>query len=202
MPIPLFAASLQVFLSPIWLISLGVLAGVIVLLLLWGLLAIVSRSAAMAVPRIVSEGVLQWVSFVVLGFVVVAVVATYWMPHQEVFSSLKRIGAVADQKLSFEIPSGAVDHKVEVAFRSDELTDFEFAADQELLIDQETGRALKHPLVTVKGKGTPYKWEKKSSPFLAPFEGTISELFVTNPGQQAAKLEITTKTAVLNPPDF
>ena len=72
---PLFAVSLDTFLMPVWLLSVGVSAGFVVLLILWGLLWLVSRRAAAGVWSVVKEGILVWVTYIVLALLALTILA-------------------------------------------------------------------------------------------------------------------------------
>ena len=97
--------NLTVWLTPIWVLSLGVTAAAALLLVVYGILWLVSRRTAEAAFRLVRESVLQWVSYVVLAFVGLSLLAAPAMPVKQVLHSLKRLPAVGPTSITAPGPS-------------------------------------------------------------------------------------------------
>jgi ABC-type transport system involved in multi-copper enzyme maturation permease subunit len=179
------------------LLSLGVTAGAIILLVLYGILWLVSRSTADSVSRLVKESILQWVSYLVVVFVIVAVAGTYFMPWRPVQHSLARLAHVGTFSDSVEIPANTDDLKVPVSFDSDELQRYSFTSEQDLIIGTEPGKAFSKPLILVDG-GEAYTWTP-SSKRTRSFEGKVAELYVTNQSDVPTKLDFQFTTDVPHP---
>jgi ABC-type transport system involved in multi-copper enzyme maturation permease subunit len=175
-------------------------AAAVVLLVLFGILWLASRSTAVATARLVKESVLQWISYVVLAFVIFAVVGTWFMPWRQVGHSLRRLPNVGTQTLSLEIPKQTDDFEVDVSFVSDELQRYSFAGDQDVVIGVVKGLAYSDPLVLVEGSDppTPYSWTP-SSKRKRMFEGEVSRLYVTNQSDVPTELTIEIVTDVPHP---
>jgi ABC-type transport system involved in multi-copper enzyme maturation permease subunit len=171
----------QIWLTPVWILSLGMTAGAVVLAILFGIFWLISRSNAEATARLVKESILQWISYIVLVFVVFAVVGTWFMPWRQVLHSLRRLPEVGTQTMTVEVPARTDDLKVPINFISDELQRYSFASKQDLIIGVDEGRAYSDPLVLVEGSDppTPYSWTP-SSKRKRMFEGEVTELYVTN----------------------
>jgi ABC-type transport system involved in multi-copper enzyme maturation permease subunit len=192
--------NINIWLTPIWILSLGVTLGTVVLLLLYGVLWLVSRPTAAATARLLKESVLQWISYVVAALVIFAVLATWFMPWRQVKHSLGRLPNVGTQEIAVDIPPRTDDLEVAVDFESDELQKYSFASSQDLVIGVETGRAYSDPLILVEGGDppTPYAWTPSSKRGRL-FEGRVTKLYVTNQSDAPTKLTIQVTTDVPHP---
>lgn len=189
--------NINIWLTPVWLLSLGFAAGAIVLLVLYGVLWLVSRRAAEATGRLVRESILQWITYIVMIFVAVAVLGTYFMPWQPVLHSLQRLPHVGEWSTTVEVPAKTDDFEVPVDFIADELQSYSFTSDQDLIVGVEPKLAYSNPLILVEGS-EPYVWNP-SSKFERHFENQVSKLFVTNESDSPAKLTISVVTDVPYP---
>jgi len=181
--------NLAIWLTPIWVLSLGVTAAAALMLLLYGIVWLVSRRTAEAALRLVRESVLQWISYVVLAFVGFSLLAAPVMPARQVLNSLKRLPVVGSSTVKVSIPAHTDDLEVPVQFESDELRSYSFAGDQDLVIGLEPGKAYSNPLILVEG-GEAYEWSP-SSKAQRLFSGPVAKVFVTN--QSDAPTELTVK---------
>jgi ABC-type transport system involved in multi-copper enzyme maturation permease subunit len=170
--------NLSIWLTPIWILSLGVAAGAVILVVLYGLLWIVSRPAAEAALRIVRESVLQWVSYVVGALVMFAILVTPIMPWRDVVHSLGRLAYVGPSEATVEVPARTDDFEVEVRFEADELQSYSLTSEQDIVVGVEKGKAYSDPLLLVEG-GESYGWTPSSKRGRL-FEGRIEKLYVTN----------------------
>lgn len=187
----------NIWLTPIWILSLGFTAGAIVLLLLYGILWLVARPAADAAARLVKESILQWISYIVMAFVMFAVLGTYFMPWRQVTHSLARLPHVGQREVSVEVPAQKDDLEVAVNFEADELQKYSFTSEQDLVVGVEPGKAYSKPLIIVEG-GEPYVWNP-SSKTQRHFEGNVNRLFVTNQSDAPTTLTIQYATDVPHP---
>lgn len=187
----------HIWLTPIWILSLGVTAGALILALLYGILWLVSRPAADAALRLVKESVLQWISYIVAVFVMVTVLGTYFMPWQQIVHSLQRLPRVGTFELSVDVPAGTDDQEVAVDFESDELQEYTFTSEHDLVIGIEPGKAYSKPLIQIEG-GVTYVWNPTSK-IGRHFEGHVSKLFVTNTGDLPTTLAVRYVTDVPHP---
>jgi ABC-type transport system involved in multi-copper enzyme maturation permease subunit len=187
----------HIWLTPIWILSLGVTAGALVLLVLYAILWLVSRSTAEAALRLVKESILQWISYIVAVLVMVTVLGTYFMPWQQVVHSLKRLPHVGPFELSVNVPAQTEDQEVFIDFQADELRGYTFTSEQDLVIGVEPGKAYSKPLIQVEG-GVPYVWNPTSK-VGRHFEGHVTKLFVTNESSAETALGIEYVTDVPHP---
>jgi ABC-type transport system involved in multi-copper enzyme maturation permease subunit len=187
----------HVWLTPVWILSLGITAGALILLLLYGLLWLVSRSAANVILRLVKESILQWITYAVGAFAVFAVLGFYFMPWRQVEHSLPRLLKVGSQQVSVEIPAETDDMEVDVDFEADELQEYRFSSEQDLVVGVEKGKAYSAPLIQVEGS-VPYTWDP-SSKRERHFKDHVSKFYVTNQSNVPTTLTIQYRTDVPHP---
>src|SRR2546429_144578 len=106
---------LIIWLTPVWVLSLGILAGIIVVLLLYGVLWLASRRAAGTMARGVRESVLGWISYVVLIFSAFALVAAPLMPVRQVAHSIRRMRHVGVKEMTQKIPAHTDDYEAPIS---------------------------------------------------------------------------------------
>ncbi len=172
--------NLSWWLTPVWMISVGVTCGAALLLVLYGLLWLVSRRGAAAVLRSLGEGVLQYISYIVLVYVVLAVLipAAGIVKTASLVESLRRIPYVGPVRGAVEIPAHAVDKEVAVHFLADELQSYAFDSQQDLLISTEPGKSFSAPLAELAGRET-YEWRPGGTKPRG-FDGMVEKFYVTN----------------------
>jgi ABC-type transport system involved in multi-copper enzyme maturation permease subunit len=193
----LLLGNLLLWLTPIWMISVGVTIGIIVLAVLYGGLWLGSRNAAGAVPRVVREGVLLPISYLALAMAAFCVLGIPTMPAGSVVASLERLPAVGTEHWEKSIPAHAEDVEIPVDFRADELQRYSFTSGQDVFVNTEPGKAYDRPTILVEGN-EPYSWTPSSSrPRL--FDGTITKLYVTNQSDAPTNLAIDVTTDVPMP---
>src|SRR3954469_14187 len=186
--------NLTIWITPIWLLSLGATAAAIVLLVAFGVTWLVSRRTAEAALRLVRESILQPITYVVLVLVALSLLAAPIMPTRQVFNSLKRLSAVGPYSTKVSIPARTDDREVPVNFEADELQSYSFAADQDVIVDVEKGKAYASPLILVEG-GEAYNWSP-SSKRQRLFSGSVDKLYVTNQSDAPTELTINVHTDV------
>ncbi len=186
--------NLTIWLTPLWVVSLGVAAAAVVLLVLFGLTWLVSRRTAEAALRLERESILQWISYLVLGLAAFSLLAAPVMPVQQVMSSLKRLPIVGPTTTKVTVPAHTDDQDVPVSFDSDELQSYSFAADQDVVVGVEKGKAYASPMILVQGN-EPYQWSP-SSKVQRLFNGPVTNLYVTNQSDAPAELTINYNTDV------
>jgi ABC-type transport system involved in multi-copper enzyme maturation permease subunit len=189
--------SLTMWLTPVWILSVGVTIGMAVLLVLYGLLWLVARPAAAAVTRVVSESVLLPITYMAAIFVGFCLLGAPAMPTTMMFDSLKRLPDVGTQQITVTVPANTDDFEVPIEFRSEELQRYAFESDQDLIVNAEQGQAYAAPMILVEGNET-YAWTPGSN---RPryFDDLVTKLYVTNQSDAPAKLTIDVRTDVEMP---
>lgn len=193
-------ANLELWLTPLWLVALGVTVAAVILLALYGVLWLVARPLATRVARSVQEGVLQPISYVVVAMVVLCVLAAPSAPTERILESFRRLPQVNPEGVTktVEVPPRTTDLEVPFAFRADELTRYQFTSDQDVRVHHEPGQAYDRALLVPGGEEEGYQWDP-SSRRLREFVGDVETLYLTNEGDAPANVTLTVATDVLVP---
>ncbi|MFO0904469.1 MAG: hypothetical protein U0939_15800 [Pirellulales bacterium] len=191
------------WLTPVWVLSLGITAGLVVLGLMWAVVSALQRRMAAEIREALSEGVLMPVLVMCTCLAVFAVVGSFVAENPLlVLRSLQRMPAVGVRQVEFTLPASperAQDEfaavpfqELAVSFRRDEIRRIEFRADQNIEVrtvspdatDLKTGGAKLEI-----SSGTPAIW-------IAPAQGIslmlpepeVRQLYGRNLGDRDAKL--------------
>jgi ABC-type transport system involved in multi-copper enzyme maturation permease subunit len=186
--------NLTIWLTPVWVLSAGVTAGMAILLIALALLWLVSRRTAESINRLVKESILLWISYVAIGFIAFFFLAMPVMPVKSIWHSLKRLPDVGPYETSVTVPARTDDMEVPLNFESDELQSYKFASGQDLVIGLERGKAYSNPLIRVEG-GEEYTWSP-SSKRQRLFNGQVTKVYVTNKSDVETSLKIELRTDV------
>lgn len=190
-------ANLQLWVTPLWMISLGGTLAALILLALYGVLWLVSRSAATRVRIAVQEGVLMPLSYVLMAMIAICILAAPTIKLDRIIDSVQRLAYVGEKKIPIVVPPQAEDQEAAVSFRAEELTSYGFESDQDLRIAAEPGQAYSGPLAVVEGD-EPYVWTP-SSKFARGLKGDVTTLYITNEGDAPANLTLSYATDVRVP---
>ncbi|MGL4513512.1 MAG: ABC transporter permease subunit [Lacipirellulaceae bacterium] len=190
-------ANLSLWLTPLWMLSLGVTVGATLLCLLGAVLWVVNRRAAERAVTTIGESVFLWVVYLIGAMVLLAVIAGPQMPVKEVIESLQRLPSVGTRTVTIDLEPRTEDKAVAVAFVAEEVTSYEVKSDQDVRLAADKGLAFSAPVAVAIGD-EPYTWNTKSK-FGRGFQGPVSEVFLTNEGDAAAKVEMTFVSQVRTP---
>src|SRR4051812_12583093 len=111
-------SKLSIWITPIWLLAVGVTIGALILLFLWGICWAINRRAAGAIGHAVGEGILRPVSYVVISMAALALLAAMSMPWERTIASLRRLPYVQPIKADVNVPAQTKDFQVAAAFRA------------------------------------------------------------------------------------
>jgi ABC-type transport system involved in multi-copper enzyme maturation permease subunit len=186
--------NLTIWLTPLWILSLGVTAAALVLVALYGILWLVARPKADAALRLVRESVLMWVSYLVCLLVGLCLLLSPVMPVKQVMHSLKRLPDVGVSSTKVTVAPHTDDLEVPVNVESDELQSYSFKSGEDVVVNVEKGKAYSDPMILVEG-GEAYDWTP-SSKRARLFTGPIEKLYVTNQSDAPTDLTIDFKTDV------
>ncbi len=186
--------NLTIWLTPVWILSAGITAGIAILLLACGILWVVSRRTAESTIRLVKESILLWISYVAIVFIAFFFLAIPVMPVKSVWHSLERLPNVGTYKTSVAIPKRTDDLEIPLVFDSDEVQKYSFGSDQDLVIGVDKGKAYSSPMIHVEGSEE-YTWTP-SSKRQRLFNGPVTKIYVTNQSDVDTTLKIETRTDV------
>lgn len=190
-------SKLTIWLTPIWILAVGVTIGAAILLLMWGVVWLVNRRAAQAIAEAVGEGILRPVSYVAISMAALALLAFPSMPYEKVIASLKRLPDVQPIIETIEVKPRETDQAVPAAFRSDELQSFTIKSDQDVAINTEEKKGFIEPLILVQGD-EPYIWTPGGSTPRG-FTGDVTTLYISNESDAPATVSIEMFTDVETP---
>jgi hypothetical protein len=178
--------NLAIWLKPIWLLSLGTTAGLLIVAALWGLLYLINRKAAQSVATTVKESILLPVTYTLLTIGILALLATPTMNPGEVWASLQRLGSVGTVTETFTVPANTVDHVEAISFRADELESYTIESEQDVAVNSEKEKGYVEPLIQVSGDVL-YRWSPGEN-LARGFEGEIDSLYFTNESDLPSKV--------------
>jgi ABC-type transport system involved in multi-copper enzyme maturation permease subunit len=206
------------WLTPIWILSLGCLFGQLTLLTLWGLAALVAIPLGAdnktklgrfvrEVPMAVNEGVLKPI------LITVTVASLFglsgWLLVEQpldLLNSLGRIGRVGVTAKEFTIPPTPRDKFGEVSLGAETVVDFNFWGDevktivfnteQQLVVTNESSAiasSVDSEITVLAGQS--YQWRRGDNSFMTFGDDFVKELYISNPGDSEATLEMIVTTA-------
>jgi hypothetical protein len=190
-------SKLAIWLTPIWILAVGVTIGAAILLVVWAVCWLVNRRAARAIAEAVGEGILRPVSYVVMSLAALAILASLSMPWERMVASLERLPQVQPIKTHVTVPAQTKDQAVAATFRASELQSYTIKSDQDVAVNTEAGKGYVEPLLVVQG-GEPYAWAPGSSTPRG-FEEEVTTLYVTNESDLPAEVDLRFYTDVEMP---
>ena len=191
-------AKLLLWLTPVWLLSVGVALGLVLLLVIYGVLGLVSRRSAREVPSIIKEGILLPITYLALFLTGFALLAAIEMPRRSLMNSVRRMTSVGPDERSPVVPARTRDHVVDLSFRSEELAELEFESDRDLQFYTDAPDVPDRELILTLEGSDPIHWT--SGAFRDhPFTGHVERFYVTNQGDIDAHLNLRIVTAVEMP---
>ena len=190
--------------TPIWLISVGVALGLLVLGAAWGVLYLLSRPAAAWVVDSVREGILLPIFYLAVGlsaFALAGIALIPGLPYRELLNSAARMSAVGPKSFEIEVPPATTDYPLDnLRLRTAELTGFTAESEKPVTVQTNIlfglGRNVNFRLTP----GTSFQWVK---PFVAEKERVVQDPITnwtaTNVGETPAKLVIHAETGIAFP---
>jgi ABC-type transport system involved in multi-copper enzyme maturation permease subunit len=209
------------WLTPVWLLGVGALFGLIALLVLWAVVWCISRLTPAQsrfrrevdeIPIALRYEVLFPISIVVLVFAFFGIFGVLFA-HTPVaiLGSLLRITAVGESDLRFDVPptprdeDGDVDptqeYTANVNLRADEVRQFRIRSDKDVTLSLQKAKdiAESRPEFRVSA-GEEYVWKRGEESLAGQGnKATIDQLYVVNQSNEAANVTLTVWTAPAHP---
>lgn len=199
------AGWLNVWLTPLWLLGIGTLAGVLILLVLWCLLWVVSREGAQAAPTAITEGVLQPVAWIVLGFAAFGILGSFVIrDRSEIFASASRLMATGTETKTATLPaahSGQQAQSVWVpfTFRGEEIKRINVSSPEDLEMTTPPDESGAVTLIWSIDANEDFFWSRQTQT-VNPLAGKVVDgLYLTNLGKEDAEATVSLVTAPLHP---
>lgn len=190
-------ANIELWITPVWLISLGLTAAAIALALLYAIAQAVWPAGARAARQAAGDGVLTPIAYVVGAFALLSVLASPSMPVSQVWQSLGRISTIGPHSEQFTIEPNAEDQALEVNIRSDELQSYSLVSDNELRVSTREGRGFVGAEFTLEAD-EPFEWDPKKK-YPRVFQELVPNLYASNPTDQPVELTFNYETDVETP---
>ncbi len=201
-PLVLFGL-LVTWITPLWIVSVGVALGMIMLGLAYGILYLVSRPAAQWVVSGVREGILLPVFYLASALTVFAVAGMLLvpgLPYRELIASVARISAVGPHDIDIVVPPTTRDYQLE-AFDVPlpELASFSVESDQTVTVTTNITYNFGQMVAFRLTPGNEFRWsrpalvDKKRNPVQ---QGMDTEWTATNTGTAPARLRIQARTDI------
>ena len=186
----LFADKLTAWLTPLWLLSVGVLAGVLILVLFYGLLFLVSRRGAVAFSDGIKESWLMPAFYLSIFLSLIALVALPVVPFRPLLRAVSRIPAVGPFDQQFEIPKANNQYSIEIPFRLSEIQEFTLSTDRPISVITYVARGAGQSGEKALYPDKPFTWHR-SGPVQKAFDPeNVTHWVVKNLGDQPAKLDV------------
>lgn len=202
---PSLLAALSTWLTPLWLVSVGVAAAVIVLTVIWGVLRLLLPRAAEFVSTSIREGMLLplfYMSVFLTAFAVLGIFLVPGIPYRSVLTSVSRISSVGAKDWTFTVPPSTTDFELkDLQLPMAELAGFEATTDQPVTIGTNISSHVGQMLGMKIGPGSDARWVKPmaQSQDEAMQEDTITHWMVNNSGTMPATLHVRTFTDIQYP---
>lgn len=194
---------LTTWFTPIWIISTGVLLGLLILLAIWAATFVFSRRAAMEVPETAGEGPLLWIFIVTVLFSIFCL-GGYAFVHApaDIIASVPRLFFTGEQALTKTIEVTAVDEfdtiDLDYAVVGSELSLLRIEADQPIFIGPPSEDQATEEMIEVL-PGTSFEWIRGKESISPLGEDSVSSMAVANFGGTAATVELTVGTRPVYP---
>ena len=138
--------TLFTWLTPVWLLSVGVAVGMIVLAAIWGIVYLISRPAAQTALAAAREGILLPIFYVALmltAFALVGVFLVPGIPYRELVASAERWTTTGGHDYEIPLPATSVAVPLDdVQLRLVELASFTANADQPIILATNVSSGL------------------------------------------------------------
>jgi len=209
------------WLTPVWLLGVGALCGIVALAILWVLMWAVSRLAPASsrfrrevdeVPLALRREVLFPISIVVLVFAFFGLFGVLFAhTPTDILRSLLRVTAVGQHGMSFVVPptprdeEGDVDptqeYAAEVNIRPSEVRQFKVRSDQDVILSIQKARdiAEARPEFRVSA-GEEYVWKRSEESFGGENKSDLIEtVYIVNQSNEPANVALAISTAPAHP---
>ena len=188
----LLADKLTAWITPLWLVSVGVALGVLILVAFYGILRLISLRGATAFSDGIKESWLLPAFYLALFLCLFSVVALPVVPFRALIRAVSRIPSVGPANFREEIPKTTDNKKIDIPFRLSEIQEFTLESDRPLTVYTFVSRGAGQDGMKKLSSGAngSFTW-KRAGPLEKPFEpADVTQWLVKNTGDQPATLKI------------
>jgi ABC-type transport system involved in multi-copper enzyme maturation permease subunit len=196
----LFAnAKLTAWITPVWLISVGVAVGVVILALFYAVLRLANRRVARAFSDGIVESWLLPVFYLSLFLCLLSLVALPAVPYQSILHEVARIPSVGPATTTIEVPQTTGSFKFPMPFSSGEIQQIELESNRPLTVYTYLSRGAGQDGEVELYGGKSFSW-RRAGPLEKPFDPEFTtEWTARNTGEQPATLTLRTVTDIAYP---
>jgi ABC-type transport system involved in multi-copper enzyme maturation permease subunit len=190
-------ADLTTWVTPLWLLSVGITAGALLIVAVYGVLWVVRRPLAVAAAGRISESLLLPLVYLAGILAVFSLIALPVVPYRSLLNAVSRISVVGSSDVSYTIPAATPSHELEVPVRGNELQGYVMTSDRPVTVHMRTigGRGIASN-VQVKLTGEDKKTWTKQGIGDKQFVGDGLRWTATNVGEQPATLRLQLETDI------
>ena len=190
----LLFGNLSTWLTPIWLLGMGALLGLLLLGLIVGIVFLASRKLGRSLVDAIREGMLMPIVYLAMFVAGFSLLVTFMVPARALLESTLELpfaGQVAPK--TFTIEPAAKDQVVEIGVPLPSLKRVELTPERELTFsDPPAANLLEHVRETVPG-GDTFIWERGRTAKRL-FGGSMAQFAVTNSSGRPVELTVTAVT--------
>ncbi|QDU57198.1 ABC transporter permease [Aeoliella mucimassa] len=186
--------NIQVWLTPVWILSLGITAAAVVLAIAYAIIMATWPAGARRVRQAAGDGILTPLAYVFAAFALLTALAAPSMPWRDALHSLQRLPTKGEHPYQFTVEAGAEDQELPLDIYADELLSYELQADGDLRLSTEAERGYLTPEFKLNGDES-YVWNpQKKYPRI--LQEHVAKLYATNPGDTPVTIDLTFDTDV------
>jgi len=179
---------LTTWLTPIWILSVGIAAGLVLLLIVFGLIYVVSPQNGARILSILGDGTMQYVLYCALFLSGFALVAAVQMPVERVANSLARMTVAEQIEREITVPPLTERQELDISFRGAELQSYELESTHDLILGASVDGQYRESGIKIQG-GETTRWKKVPGE-ARPFTGYVSKLYLTNYAKSPATISL------------
>jgi len=188
----LFAATstwYATWITPMWLLGLGVAIGLAVLAIVFGILKLAAPGWATEMAVMVKEGWLLPIFYVSLVLTVLTAVATPIVPYHTLLTAASRMFSVGTFSETVEVPAATKDFPIPLPFSPTELQSFTLESDQPISVLTKVSKGVGPDGLKRLEPNDPFSWHR-TAPLDKPFAADVQKWTATNVGTAPANLSI------------
>jgi hypothetical protein len=193
----LFAsAKLTAWITPLWLISMGVVLGTAILVLFYGVLLLTSKRMAEAFSDGIRESWLLPLFYMALFMCLFAAAATPAVPYRSLFNAVSRIPSVGSSDTEITVPPVTNQQEFPIPFRTGEIQSFTLESDGPVTITTRLSRGAGQDGMVKLSPDQSFTWTRVG-PLEKPFEPPdAAEWFAKNIGEKPVTVRIHSRTDI------
>ncbi len=197
----LLLGTLSVWLTPLWLISVGAACGLVVLAIVYGAVALAAPRLADFIRMSLWEGILFPLTILAIFLTAFALLATPVVPYRELLEAVGRIPVVGAAKSEVTVPPATENFSIPMIpdrFRAVELQGFDLRSNGPLLVVTHVSKGAGHDGAISLTANTVREWQR-SSLTEDPIQGDWKDWTATNLTDKPIQLQMVIHTDIQYP---